>query len=313
MITFISSVFPSPNQAQLNALYSWDLARIPVILLGPLKDPAGVLSRFQNVTHVPDVKTASDLGYNSNTPIISDMIFKACNIVRSQLVAFINGDIIVKTNFKQSAEKMAIKYGFGPFYSGLRNDVVKYDVSSRLENFGMIPCSKELPSQKGPYTTFSDQIGFEKCFWNGGRWICPSKQEDRITFWGLGDKSDCFLEAPVIDSAQKINGLSGIIHQGFSGDIFIGSKETFEQMLLNMPQFLLGRMFWDNWIHLYFSGLKKCYQCSKSLPIFHFPHGYDHVDSEKDTLDHNRRIFVGSFKGTVPQMVNLNDWEEAKI
>ena len=51
--------------------------------------------------------------------------------------------------------------------------------------FGMTACSDKLPSEKGPYRTYSEAGGFEICYWNGGRWISPSQHADWITHWSL--------------------------------------------------------------------------------------------------------------------------------
>jgi hypothetical protein len=98
-----------------------------------------------------------------------------------------------------------------------------------------------------------------------------------------------FLSTPRYDVSwsQEINNLhdhqvvwdrATALHQDQSGDIFIGSLRMFQKMKDNIPDFFLGRMVWDNWIHIFFKDQEvPCYNCVHQLPTAHLSHGYEHL------------------------------------
>jgi hypothetical protein len=66
-----------------------------------------------------------------------------------------------------------------------------------------------------------------------------------------------------------------------SSDIFITSKNVWEDVVEKMPEFILGRFCWDNWFHMYAekTNLKK-FNCTTSLIILHCNHEYEHTQIE---------------------------------
>ena len=58
-----------------------------------------------------------------------------------------------------------------------------------------------------------------------------------------------------------------------SSDIFITSKFMWKKILQDMPEFILGRYCWDNWLHTFaeINNLKK-YNCTKTLVTLHCEH-----------------------------------------
>jgi hypothetical protein len=101
-------------------------------------------------------------------------------------------------------------------------------------------------------------------------------------------------------------------HSDVSGDIFVSSKTNFEALAKEIPDFFLGRMLWDNWIHLWFS--KKgipCFNTNPLLPTFHQSHDYSHISGEleKDpAVRHNLNIPCDRTK-----LIGLNKWPAATI
>lgn len=63
-----------------------------------------------------------------------------------------------------------------------------------------------------------------------------------------------------------------------SSDIFITSKFLWRKIIYDMPDFILGRYGWDNWLHMYaeINNLKK-FNCSDALPILHCKHDHMHI------------------------------------
>jgi hypothetical protein len=239
-VTFITATFPAPNQLQLNALYSWGVAKIPVIVAGRLDDPAGIVAKFPNVQNVPEIRTASDMGVLSTAPLISDIIMKSLPFVKTKVVALINADILVKENFKEILEKIITKHGTNIFLSGQRYDI---------KNVSPVTSIEELRKR--------------------------------------------------FDTSN--------LHQGQSGDIFIGSKERFEEFAKEMPDFFLGRMLWDNWIHQWFlTKNTSCFNTNPLLPTFHQEHGYGHISGDlmKDPAVLHNSKFV-KYCRSIP---NLQKW-----
>jgi len=63
-----------------------------------------------------------------------------------------------------------------------------------------------------------------------------------------------------------------------SSDIFIASKYTWRKIISEMPDYILGRWGWDNYLHMTAEiyGLKK-FNCSDSLPLLHCKHTFQHI------------------------------------
>jgi hypothetical protein len=63
-----------------------------------------------------------------------------------------------------------------------------------------------------------------------------------------------------------------------SSDIFIASKFNWRKVISEMPEFILGRWGWDNYLHMMGEVHKlKKYNCSDALPILHCKHGFHHI------------------------------------
>jgi hypothetical protein len=85
-----------------------------------------------------------------------------------------------------------------------------------------------------------------------------------------------------------------------SSDIFITSKFLWRKIIAEMPEFILGRYCWDNWLHLYvhINKLKK-FNCTQALPVLHPIHGNEHIYQQekahgKDapSSQHNLRLWT---------------------
>lgn len=102
-------------------------------------------------------------------------------------------------------------------------------------------------------------------------------------------------------------------HPDQSGDIFISSAHNMLEMAENMPEFILGRLAWDNWIHWYFLKRKQlpCFNIRPVFPLFH----QDHDSRERDermmalrklpAVKHNYDLFFRAGIGKVP---SINSW-----
>jgi len=85
-----------------------------------------------------------------------------------------------------------------------------------------------------------------------------------------------------------------------SSDIFIASKFLWRQIANEMPEFILGRFCWDNWLHLYGElHVGKKMNCSQALPILHCEHGHEHIKAQegvwgKDapSCQHNSKLWL---------------------
>lgn len=300
-VTFVTSVFPTPNQFQLNALYSWNLAKIPTVVVGKVDDPAGLIARFPNVLHVPQVRTARDLGLNGNAPLVKDVIKSALPFIETRMVGLINADILIKENFKFIMDRVLIKHRCNIFLSGPR-----YDLPNGCEfTRDMNACSEKLPPARGKYWTYSLNSGFEVSYWNGGRWVIPMNLGERISHWIEYDPwgSPPSKRVAPIDTPDKLRATfrTDQPHQDQSGDIFIGSKANFERLAQEMPDFFMGRMLWDNWIHLWFSSKGiRCFNTNPLLPTFH----PDHDRCNDGLAQHNASVF--NFDPT--NLIYLHTW-----
>jgi len=67
-----------------------------------------------------------------------------------------------------------------------------------------------------------------------------------------------------------------------SSDLFIASKFTWRKIISEMPEYILGRWGWDNYLHMMgeIHSLKK-YNCSDALPILHCKHTFHHIYAQE--------------------------------
>jgi hypothetical protein len=67
-----------------------------------------------------------------------------------------------------------------------------------------------------------------------------------------------------------------------SSDLFIASKFTWRKIIKDMPEYILGRWGWDNYLHMMGEVLKlKKYNCSDVLPILHCKHTFHHIFAQE--------------------------------
>ena len=70
-------------------------------------------------------------------------------------------------------------------------------------------------------------------------------------------------------------------HQDGSADLFITSRDLFQKFSQEFPDFILGRLAWDNAIHVYFRAQETpCFNTSETLRIYHQKHGYSHLTGD---------------------------------
>jgi hypothetical protein len=110
-----------------------------------------------------------------------------------------------------------------------------------------------------------------------------------------------------VDSPESYARIQGeerrIYDEMSSADIFIASKEFYAKMADAMPNFIMGRYAWDNWIHTYAEiNIKEKYNCTKVLPTLHCVHSIEHIERQEGlpgrrapSAVHNIRLYEGTF------------------
>jgi hypothetical protein len=87
-----------------------------------------------------------------------------------------------------------------------------------------------------------------------------------------------------------------------SSDLFITSKYWWKRISQEVPQFILGRLGFDNWLHMYAEIIiKSRFNCSSSLPTLHCDHDDRYIASQEKT---RKRSDMPSNK------YNLDLWED---
>jgi SAM-dependent methyltransferase len=92
-------------------------------------------------------------------------------------------------------------------------------------------------------------------------------------------------------------------HSALGSDVFIASRPMWQKILAVMPDFVFGRITWDNWMHCCMIRLGKPVDASWPLEAYHLPHDYhiqsgesldavSHTDTPADR--HNRALFQES-------------------
>jgi len=215
-ISFITAFrkFKKPfDTIQHSALYSWRANGIKVFV--PINE-IGVreaCAAYDNVTLIDGVKRGRELGFETQSPIVSDLIAKALPYIDTTMVAYINSDIIITDKFAEDFQRTIDKYGFDIYAVGSRKDIEL----------------KELVNTPETY--------------------------------------------------QKVLNLPRAIYDvSTSSDIFIASKFTWRKIISEMPEYILGRWAWDNYLH--FMGIKhktNKFNCTDALPILHCKHDFNHI------------------------------------
>jgi len=104
-----------------------------------------------------------------------------------------------------------------------------------------------------------------------------------------------------------------------SSDIFIASKFTWRKIIHEMPEFILGRYGWDNWLHT-IAEIKdyRRFNCTKALTTLHCEHDHRHIILQEKipkqaapSSQHNFNLWqkVRDIYGTT----RINAWPEIEI
>jgi len=88
-----------------------------------------------------------------------------------------------------------------------------------------------------------------------------------------------------------------------SSDIFIASKFTWRKVISEMPDYILGRWGWDNYLHMMAEVYKlKKHNCSDVLPILHCKHTFHHIFAQEKKHE----------KDAPSSQYNLALWEKTR-
>ncbi len=255
MITFITA-FKSFDLTYLpiqrSALFSYKANGIPVVAADTEGDAGKYCTRFPNVILLKEIRTGRDVGFNTRSPIIKDLLVESLKMVRTPLVGLINSDVLIPMDFKDLLQKMVAKTGQQAFIAFTRYDLVL--------NFEM--------------KTVHD---LRKLF---------------------------AREATIYDEET-------------SSDLFISSKENFDAIAREIPEFILGRYGWDNWLHLYAKVNFQCFNGTKTLKTIHCRHDHSHIANQErkpgrsaPSSAYNLELLkpIQNIHGT---SVRINHWEKA--
>jgi calcineurin-like phosphoesterase family protein len=219
MITFITAFKPFDLiylPIQRSALFSYKANKTPVIAADTEGDAKKVCLGFPNVTLLTSIKTAKDLGFNNQSPILKDLLIEALKGIKTPLVGLLNSDILIPMGFKKFLQGMLKKTGDHGFTAFTR-----YDLN----------LDTEIKTVKGLRKLFTQ-------------------------------------ESTIYDEAT-------------SSDLFISSYENFKKIAEEIPEFILGRYGWDNWIHSFAEVNFRCFNGTKALKILHCRHDHSHITSQE--------------------------------
>ena len=125
-ITFITSFkkFKGELDAiQSSALYSWAAAGVSLVTLCNEVGLRERISDYPGVKIVSGVRLGRDLGFQTNAPVIPDLIRAALPEVKTQMVGFICSDLILSPDFADRFEKLIRTRGYDVFLTGSRGSV----------------------------------------------------------------------------------------------------------------------------------------------------------------------------------------------
>jgi hypothetical protein len=243
------------NMIQHSALYSWKAQDIQVIASANEVGVDTNCAGYSNVSLIPDVKRAREIGFENQSPIVRDLIEKSLLLAKTPMMGLINSDIILTEGFADRLTNIFDKYGFNIFLVVSRHNVqLNYTVNSP-ETYKQIQEEKRLP----------------------------------------------------FDAST-------------SSDLFITSKYWWRKIISTMPDFILGRYAWDNWLHMYaeLNINKDRYNGSKALNILHCDHSHVHIftqekarEKEAPSSQHNIKLWEKT-RG-VYGTTRISDWKVIEL
>jgi len=131
-------------------------------------------------------------------------------------------------------------------------------------------------------------------------------------------RRDLICDDPIINFQDLVRVISSPweYHQDASADLFIASVTRFKELALEIPNFIYGRLAWDNWVHLYFDYIGiPCYDTSDILKCYHQKHGYMHIGAtsfndlnKSPSVSHNLGLFhssLGKIKRSTSDIIRV--------
>lgn len=126
-----------------------------------------------------------------------------------------------------------------------------------------------------------------------------------------------------IDSIEKLKAVwkqkRGSYDQATSSDIFIASKYTWRKIIHEMPDYILGRWGWDNYLHMRAEILKlNKYNCSEAIPILHCNHDFRHIllqekARERDAASSKHNLGLWEKTRSVYGTTKINMWPKIEL
>jgi hypothetical protein len=120
----------------------------------------------------------------------------------------------------------------------------------------------------------------------------------------------------VLELKRLFSKQSAVYDEASSSDLFVSSKKNFIDIAGEIPDFILGRYGWDNWIHSYSAVNFKCFNGTKALKILHCRHDHSHIVNQEGkpgrsaaSSAHNISL-LESIQEQYGPMVRINTWEE---
>lgn len=239
---------------QRSALYTWKENGVKVY--APDNEPTVKenVARFSNVQLVPEVLTARHFRYQNSSPILKDLLLKSLDMIDQPMVAFINSDILIPSDFAQLIRRVVTKYGTDIFIVVSRFDI------------------------------------------------------------------DLFFEVDTMEKWRQVYDQTCTVHNdACSSDLFIASKENFRKMARSIPEFVLGRYGWDNWIHFYVHATFTSYNGTHLFKTLHCRHGHQHIEIQEGkpgryapSSVHNLTL-LRNMQNIYGSSIRINKWPQLEL
>lgn len=104
-----------------------------------------------------------------------------------------------------------------------------------------------------------------------------------------------------------------------SSDIFIMSRENMRKMAEEMPDLIMGRYGWDNWIHYWAAANLPHYNCTNVLITLHCNHNHEHIENQEGfpgkkapSSAHNLRL-LEEMSNKYGSMIRINKWQKVEL
>jgi hypothetical protein len=214
---------------QKSALYSWKFNNFSIIASN---NEGGLSNNInENVKLMENIKTAKDLGFKNNAPIVNDLILKGLQDVGDDMVGLINSDIILLSDFSILFDMVIKKYGQDMFIACTRYNIKLDHIVDSFETYSKMHLKERTiyDEQTSADIFITSKANWEKLIKDMPDFIMGRYAWDTWILMYAGLNFRCYNGTEVLKTLHPIHDHSHIKEQeGLSGKFAPSSAYNIE-------------------------------------------------------------------------------------